>query len=231
MAGICGQVHKADTGLTVWVLPSQLRVSLNEACGAGQLELQVQGTANPAVAGQADTYSVFAEIGTHRSLQFAVFRILKAIHDRHFDRNPARAPALTFHQCAGRPKTALGPLGRNRLIEDEVRSQSKCCTDIALLIDDGNRHSFLVGRSMASCLKNLAGYFGIFTIDYDCFEAAAAQLLDRQFCIGAQFDGDFQVIEDASQDTNDLLVRTEHERLQIHSRFHGRAGRITVQVT
>jgi hypothetical protein len=187
----------------------------------------VQGTAKPAVAGQADTYSVFAKIGTHRSLEFAVFRILKAIHDGHFDRNPAGAPALTFHQGAGRPKTALGALRRNRLIEDEVRSQSKCCTDIALL----NRYSFLVGRSMASCLENLAGYFGIFTVDYDCFEAAAAQLLDRQFCIGAQFDGDFQVIEDASQDTNDLLVRTEHERLQIHSRFHGRAGRITVQVT
>src|SRR5262249_45089773 len=103
--------------------------------------------------------------------------------------------------------------------------------NVSLFVNQGDRNCFFVGRRVSRCLEDLTGDFRIMTVDDYRFKSPSAKLLHRQLGISAMLHGDFQVVEHTAQYTNDFLVGTEHERLQSHSLFYGRAGCVTIQVT
>src|SRR5580765_3843683 len=147
------------------------------------MEGHLPGTRIFAASIELDGKSAFAEVGGNDFEIGTGFLALQS--DGNLYRNARVAPPFPLHKSARGAKAGLGPLGRDRLIKDEMRTHVEGGAEAGMAIHDGDRDGAFVAWGVARTFKDGGGDFQIGAIDNDGFEAAASQLPDGTVWFGA----------------------------------------------
>src|SRR5215469_14038141 len=214
MAQLHRQVQEANPDLPPWVVPGGFPADGDRQVDAGEGERHLPRPGIFAALGELDCHPAFAQIGRDHFEGGTGRAVIEC--NRDLNRDPGVAAALALHEGAGSAKTGLGALGGYRLVEHEMGSHVEGGTEPGMAVHNGNRDGALVAGCVPGALQYGGRGIQVVTVDDDGFEAGAGKLADGAVGLGAVLNANVQVAQDATQEADDLLIRTQNQRLQTH---------------
>ena len=136
------KADKAYPGLSVRVRPCHFAADLDRSA-IGQSELEIERSGRAERSGREHVRAVLAQVEQDA---FHGRTVLHTELCRNLQRDAQGAAALTLDENGGGSQAALCLLGRNRLIENEMRARSENVPHLAAVAQQGNGDRAIAAR-------------------------------------------------------------------------------------